>query len=293
MGRETNKQRRERQAESAREKAAAARAVARRQEQRRRAVTVLSTVGVLAVVGVIIAVIAINSSGKKNNVAGNRAVAPASVVDGLTSIKPSTYLPIGAGSAAQVAKPVNDAALTNNGKPEVLYVGGEFCPYCAATRWSLVQAFSRFGKFSNLSEISSSSSDVYPNTPTFSFYKASYTSKYVSFVPVENEDRDKNQLEALTKAQAAIFTKYTNGFPFVDYGGKYVQTSPAYSPGDLAGMTQQQVVNQLSNPSSKQAKDIFGEANSITAMICKLTNNQPASVCDVPQITNLQSQLGA
>jgi thiol-disulfide isomerase/thioredoxin len=293
VGRETNKQRRARQAESAREKAAAARAVARRQEQRRRALGILGTVGVIAVVGVIIAVIAITSSGKKNNVAGDRVPASPAVVEGLTSIKPATYLPIGLGDSAQVAKAVTDPPLTNNGKPEVLYVGGEFCPYCAATRWSLVQALSRFGKFKNLSQISSSSSDVYANTPTFSFYKSTYTSKYVSFVGVENEDRNQKALESLTKAQATIFTKYTNGFPFVDFGGKWVQTNPAFSPGDLDGMTQQQVVSKLSDPTSKPAKDIFGEANSVTAMICKLTNDQPASVCQVPQITTLESQLSA
>jgi hypothetical protein len=293
VGRETNRQRRARQAETAREKAAAARAVARRQEQRRRAMAILSSIGVIAVVGVVIAVIAITSSGKKNNVAGNRAPAPAAVVKGLTTIKPSVYLPVGVGDSAQVAKAVADQPLTSNGKPEVLYIGGEFCPYCAATRWSLIQSLARFGKFSNLSQISSSSSDVYANTPTFSFYKAGYTSKYVSFVPVENEDRDQKSLESLTQAQATLFSKYTNGFPFVDFGGKWVQTSPAFSPGDLDGMTQQQVVNKLSDPTSKPAKDILGEANSITAMICKLTNNRPASVCLVPEITTLQSQLNA
>jgi ABC-type antimicrobial peptide transport system permease subunit len=291
VGRETNRQRRERQAASARDKAAAARAVAQRQEQRRRAVRILSSIGVVAVVGIIIAVVAITSGGKKNTLSGNRAPATPAVVKGLTTVKPSVYLPVGAGDAAQAAKAASDPPLTNNGKPEVLYVGGEFCPYCAATRWSLIQALSRFGKFSNLSFVSSSSSDVYPNTPTFSFYNSTYTSKYVSFVPVENEDRDQKTLESLTSAQAALFSKYTNGFPFVDFGGKFVQTSPAFSPQDLDGMTQPQIVSQLSDPNSKPAKDILGEANTVTAMICTLTTNQPSSVCQQPQITNLQSQL--
>ena len=40
--------------------------------------------------------------------------------------------------------------LSSGGKPEVLYVGTEFCPYCAAESWSLIVALSRFGQFSGL-----------------------------------------------------------------------------------------------------------------------------------------------
>jgi hypothetical protein len=292
VGRETNRQRRERQAASAREKAAAARAAARRQEQRRRAVAILSSVGVIALVGVVVAIIAINASGK-NNVAGNRKPAAASVVRGITSVPAATFSQVGQGNAQLIQKAVNDPPLTSNGKPEFLFVGGEFCPYCAAERWSMVAALSRFGKFSNLSEVSSSSTDVYKNTPTLSFYKSTYTSKYVSLVALENEDRDRKQLEPLTQQQAALFTKYTRGFPFLYLGGKYVQLNAGFSPGDLAGMTQQQVVNQLSDPTSKVAKDILGEANVLTAMICKLTNNKPASVCQASDITSLQGNLNA
>ena len=40
---------------------------------------------------------------------------------------------------------ISDTALTSNGKPEMLYIGAEFCPYCAASRWSMALALSRFG----------------------------------------------------------------------------------------------------------------------------------------------------
>jgi hypothetical protein len=32
----------------------------------------------------------------------------------------------------------------------MLYIGAEYCPYCAAERWPLVMALSKFGTFSNL-----------------------------------------------------------------------------------------------------------------------------------------------
>ncbi len=80
---------------------------------------------------------------------------------------------------------VNGTALTSGGKPEVLYLGGEYCPYCAAQRWAMVNALSRFGTFSGLTTTHSSSTDVDPNTPTWTFYKSTYTSNYLVFTPVE------------------------------------------------------------------------------------------------------------
>src|SRR5207237_546429 len=72
-----------------------------------------------------------------------------------------------------------------NGKPEVFFYGAEWCPLCAAERWSIITALSRFGTFHNLKEIASSSTDSYPNTSTFTFYQSSYTSSYIDFVPVD------------------------------------------------------------------------------------------------------------
>src|ERR1700721_1365736 len=40
--------------------------------------------------------------------------------------------------------------LSSGGKPEVLYVGTEFCPYCMAESWPLIVALSRFGQFTGL-----------------------------------------------------------------------------------------------------------------------------------------------
>jgi hypothetical protein len=291
VGRETNKQRRQRQAASAREKAAAARVAQRKAEQRRRAFGVLGTVAVLGVVGAIIAVVAINS-GSNTNQANDRVTAVSPVVQSVTSVTPAALQSVGPGSASMIAKPTQgDPPLTANGKPELLFVGGEFCPICAAERWSMVQALSRFGKFSNLSQIRSATTDG--NLATFSFYKASYTSKYMTFVPVEAEDRNRQPLEKMTAQQQSIFSKYTNGFPFLYFGGKYVQTSAGFNPSDLTGLSWQQIAAQLKTPTSKVAQDILGEANNLTATICKMTNNQPSSVCLRPDITTLQSKLGA
>ena len=87
--------------------------------------------------------------------------------------------------------PASNKVLLVGGKPEVLFIGAEYCPYCAAERWALVMALSKFGTFSNVMGVISSSTDVNANTPTFSLYHSGYTSPYLSFVPVRDRDEDR------------------------------------------------------------------------------------------------------
>jgi Domain of unknown function (DUF929) len=287
VGRETNRQRREKQAVTAREKAAAARAVQARVDQRRRARTILSSVVAVAVVIAVIAVVAINSGGAKNNPDGNRTGAASAIVNAVTGVASSTDDTVGQGNASLSAiKAISDAALTSDNKPELLFIGAEFCPFCAAERWSIINALSRFGTLSHLNQIRSATDDG--NLATFSFYKSSYTSKYLSFVPVEDEDRSSQPLVSPTAAQMTIWKKYTSeSFPFMDFGGKYVVTNAGYTDTDLSGLDWTQITNDLKDPTSTIAKDIVGEANILTKMICQLTNGQPATVCSAAGLSKI------
>ena len=74
---------------------------------------------------------------------------------------------------------------TANGKPQVFYDGAEYCPFCAAARWGMIVSLSRFGTFSGLKTVHSSTTDNPPNIPTWTFYGSTYTSKYINFTPVE------------------------------------------------------------------------------------------------------------
>lgn len=58
-------------------------------------------------------------------------------------------------------------------------------PYCAAERWALAAALSRFGTLSGVRLIRSSPTDAYAITPTLSFARSSYASTRLAFVPVE------------------------------------------------------------------------------------------------------------
>ena len=217
------------------------------------------------------------------------------VVAAITSIPASELDAIGKGSANNVIKPVSGTPLTGpNGHPEVFYLGAEYCPYCAAERWPMIIALSRFGMFSGLKTTTSSSSDVYPNTPTFTFHGATYTSQYIDFVSVESTDRDRNPLESPTPAQQALVNRYdTSGsIPFVDFGNRYAFSGAMYLPDVLSGMSWQAVSDTLQQPDSAQAKAILGSANLITAAVCKLTGDQPALVCSSATIQAIEKTLG-
>jgi thiol-disulfide isomerase/thioredoxin len=217
------------------------------------------------------------------------------VLSSIAGLPQSELDAVGAGSANNLIKPVSGTPLTGpNGHPEVFYLGAEYCPYCAAERWPMIIALSRFGAFSGLKTTSSSSSDVYPNTSTFTFHGATYTSQYVDFAAVETTDRDRNPLESPTSAQQALANQYdTSGsIPFVDFGNRYALSGAMYLPDVLSGMTWTAVADALAQASSPQAKAILGSANLITAAVCKLTADQPASVCSSSTIQSIEKTLG-
>jgi hypothetical protein len=282
--------------ESARERIAAQQAAARKAEARRRVLIAGgSTLVVLVVVAVLI-VIKLSSSSPSDAGAGSPTgtALPAKVAAQITSVPASTLAKVGAGATvAGTIKAVTDTPLTSNGKPEVLYIGAEFCPFCATERWAVAVALSRFGTFSPLHGIHSSATDTPASIPTVTFYKSTYTSKYLAFTPVETTEVDKTKtLQTPTSAQSALWQKYTQqGIPFVDFGNKYVISGASYNYQVLQGKTWAQIAADLQDPSTDIAQGADGAANQITAAICKLTSNQPATVCASPLITSLQSKL--
>jgi thiol-disulfide isomerase/thioredoxin len=275
---------------NAREKIAAQQAAARRAEARRRMFLAGGSVlGVLVIVIVLIIVkSATNSSSAAAGPASSAAQA-ASVTKLITTVPVSTLNSVGKGDASSLTPTKGQPELTSGGKPAVVYMGAEYCPYCGAERWALAVALSRFGTLSNLHYIHSSTADVYPDTPTLSFYKSSYTSKYITFTPVEMYGLEDNgvTLQKPTAAEAALMSKYDppqsgsgNPFPFVDIGNQYLVIGAQYLPSTLANLTWAQVAADIRDPGSAVAQGVDGTANSITAAICKITKNAPAAVCN-------------
>jgi hypothetical protein len=87
---------------------------------------------------------------------------------------------------------------------------------------------------------------------------------------------------------------YGGAIPFIDMGNKYVEVgnlSP-YGPTVIDGKTWSQIATALTQPNSAIAKGVLGSANYMTAGICKMTNNQPASAC-TPAIQALESKFAS
>ncbi len=293
---------------SRREKIAAQRAAERRAEQRRR--ILIASGSVLAVIAIVVAFIVVKANSNhpatsaSSTSNGPTGSALAGVVSKVTSVPASTLDAVGKGGGQVQATPQplkGQTALKASGKPEMLYMGAEYCPYCAAERWAMVVALSRFGTFSGLATVHSAITDgsgqkeVYPNTPTWTFVNAKFSSPYLTFSTVEEQTNIPDSstggytnLQTPSPAQQALFNKYDNApystvaagsIPFVDFGNQAMIVGASYSPSVLAGLSWSQVATDLSNPSSPVAKAVDGTANYITAAICKMTGNQPASAC--------------
>lgn len=184
--------------------------------------------------------------------------------------------------------------LTAGGKPEVLYVGTEFCPYCAAENWALLVALGRFGTFAGVNEIRSASYPPIPPLDSWTFYGSSYRSKYLTFVPVETYSNvlvsaKANPLKAtsyrlldkLTPAQRVLMNAAdkTHATPFTDFGGQAVMIGSPFFPQTLEHLTWSQLISALRAHRGAAAQAVIGAADYITAELCTLTRDRPATAC--------------
>ncbi len=229
------------------------------------------------------------------------ATTDTSVLQQVTHVSPTLLSQVGTADVKnpfQAVRQKQPLLLGPTGKPEFLYYGAEFCPYCAAERWGVVVALSRFGTFSTLPEVASAPNDSPPSIATFSFHKSSYTSKYVDFVAYEAQDVQGRVLQTPPPDQQKVIDKYDappyttqSGYPFIDVGNQYVTVGPTYLPDVIAGMSQQNIAAQLSSADSDVSRNIMATANYLTASICTTTNNQPTSACSDASIQKIVSTM--
>jgi Domain of unknown function (DUF929) len=309
---------------------AAQREAQRRSDQRKRIYIAGGSIFVVVIVVIAIVLVKLNSgSGTVADASnGPTGTALTSLVNQVTGVPTATTDKVGSGgvesglfvsteTSAEASSAssqlgsyfgtVNGTTLTSGGKPEVLYLGAQYCPYCAAQRWAMANALSRFGTFTGLTTTHSSSTDSYPNTPTLTFYGSTYTSKYINFTSVEettnyrightsNTSVGYQTLQTPTTAETTIAQSYDPGgsIPFIDMGNKYVQVGnlAPLSPSMLAGKTWAQVAAAMNDPTSSLGQAEIGNANYMTAGICKLTGELPASAC-TPTIQTLQQSFAS
>jgi hypothetical protein len=254
------------------------RATPQRHETGRRLLVPLSAIGLVLAV-IIGLVVASLSSGGASATADGFDAASTHVVAEVTTLAPSVLARIGAGQAATSLQPVHGGSpLSIDGKPEVVFVSEESCPFCAAERWPVVVALSQFGTWSNLGATTSSSTDVYPSTATFSFRHADYTSPYLTLRTTELTDNAGHPLQPLTQLDNNLLARYdvppyvnsadqSGAVPFLDIDNHYVLAGAQYDPQVLAGLSMQQIAAQLKDPASPVAKAVDASANVLIASI--------------------------
>lgn len=194
------------------------------------------------------------------------------------------------GSAPLVS--IDDDQAPATGAPLVLYIGAGFCPYCAALRWPLALALMRFGDLSGLRYARSAGKDVFPNTATFSFHTAQFKSDLIEFQSVELQDRDGKKLQQPSVLQRSMFarfdkqpyTQYPGGIPFLYMGGRYLRLGSPFSPESLQDLDWKQIAQRLEQGNNAAWQDIMGEADLLTAALCVVTHQKPASVCTASAI---------
>jgi hypothetical protein len=265
-------------------------------------------IGLVVVIVATLVIVKVVSGSPAAKGSGTFTAVDATTFAQITKVPTSVFNAVGATSTVvQVTPPIavkgqptltakNSAGAT---VPEVFYLGAEYCPYCAAQRWSTIIALSRFGTWSGLGNMASYAHDTYPNTPSFTFVRASYVSKYIVFKSVEEYT---NYIDAATgyyallqkptSPEQTLVKKYDtpkfipgltkadgNPIPFLTMDNKFLVSGASYSPDALTNLTRANIATGLSDPSSPVTDAIIASANYQTAAICSLTKNQPSNVC--------------
>jgi hypothetical protein len=273
---------------------------AARQARKRR--NRLGLIGVVAVVAVVAVIVALSINSNNSAKPAPRVALTAEQSVNLQSV-PINDLVAGfdkSGSGLNPVTQINHAPLTSGGKPEVLFIGAEFCPICATERWPLTVALSQFGKFTNLHQTRSAVHDG--NIATITYYGSTYTSQYLTFTPVETttnvpKGNYYEPLQTPTAGQQSLWNSTSQelginpGFPFVYMGGKYVLTTSQFNPTTLEGKSFDEIAGDVGNNDTSVGADIDASAAALTKYFCSLTGAKPASVCDA--VTNLNAPVSS
>lgn len=227
------------------------------------------------------------------------------LISGAATSIPATDLAAGAENALGSSKiglsgphtPHGLAPLSKDGKPELLFIGAEGCPFCGIERWGMIAALSQFGSFSNLHLMQSFTLER-PAVTGFTFAGSKYTSPYISFVPVEalsnvRQGRGFAHLQPLSHPQTALLKRFDQQFetPFIDVANRFITVQSTVQPPLLGGLYWTQVAASVTQPESIPAQAVAGEAEVMTAELCEATNGKPAGVCSSPVVAQYEAAL--
>jgi hypothetical protein len=246
---------------------------------------------IAVVVLVVVTLVAVKLSGGAGPTPSSQ-VSPATgtpistaLIKKLDSVPLSVMAAAPKGGLVATPQAISDPPLTAAGKPDLLYIGAEFCPVCATERWAMYLALSKFGSFSpEPGQIHSALRDG--DIPTITFYKTTFISPYFNFTPVETTTNQPEgdyyvTLQTPTPAEQRLWTTHTGEtFPWLDLGGTLELTTAQFDPALLEGQSFGGIVSQIGNNATTIGADIDASAHELVRSICTtLTHDKPLQVC--------------
>jgi Domain of unknown function (DUF929) len=249
-----------------------------RRRQRVRRLTITLTVAVIIVSLVVGFYFALNSGNGSLDKYIGVEVSPTDA-SSLYALAHAEYGPSGASFLTSVKNGTGPLYTASNGKPILVYIGAEFCQYCAAERWPLVISLMRFGNFTGLEYMTSAAGEG--DYATFTLSNITYASPYLVFQPFEHETRAQGTILTPVPANySSPWQSARSGYPFLNFRNQYIVAgSLVADPSILAGKNWTQVMSSI-RAGDALGTEVKGVANAITALICKITDNSPASVCN-------------
>lgn len=222
------------------------------------------------------------------------ALTPPTLLQELTTVPASVFNVVGTDSSVVPVtapsvlhkQPLFSTKVNGVVIPRIFLVAADYCPFCATASWSEIVALSRFGTFTKIFEMASSPTDIYPDTPGFTFALSAYTSKFVSFKGYVIAKRNEDPLKQPPAVIRNFVTKYDVGpypgeagaIPFFDVGNQVVQIGAPSSPSALAGLTPDPIGAKL-DVATSLTRAIVASANYLSASICSADHELPGSVC--------------
>jgi hypothetical protein len=212
----------------------------------------------------------------------------------VSAVIASAQAQLGRGQVTPPEKlPAAAPKLSSGGRPEIMFICAEYWYKCAAERWALVMALSKFGTFTTLKGTTSAAAGASPKTPTFSFYGAAYSSKYLTLITDELETSTdvghgeypllqpptSQEMTMMNAWDRAPYTTIKTSVPFAYIGGKFLLTTAQYDASAISQMSFQAAASIISSGTGPVSRHAEAAAGYLVADFCALTRDQPARVC--------------
>ncbi len=189
---------------------------------------------------------------------------------------------------------VAQGSFRENGIPVLFFYGSVACPYCSASSWAVLAALQSLGQVSGVTYDHSSSTDVYPNTPSVVLPDLSVASSYV--VLDARESTGDAQIVA-PAVGACIEQAYLSAYnplgaiPFVVVGPFVHAQATLVDPAALSGLTAAQVSSQLAQKSGTAYLAITSAEAYLLAYLVYQNGGAPANVASEPAVAAIVAQI--